>query len=604
MKIGTKLITGFLVIALVLVGVVGITFVVGQDFTNSVNELEEVNSELQNVNNLSNECYEEYSLGLKYLAEENETEAQSIKTELGTGEHGHDENMDNLIEEFTEKGKDCKVHKELCVSLTEIKTSMAEIDNTFNDLIEKKENGLLGDALWVSELSKLDENFNDIMYGDGLDDEEGFDYVVENLSKNAVIVANYRDNTMAFYEAWAMLKDIIATQYQLVMQALLSENQTEIGMANSQITGYDQMKTGIIMGISSQLSGTEGLEQQDELKPYFDAVNSVFYDISLFDAMIETNITQKLSSQLIDVEPVLKNLTSLIYKIGFGTSPLDMEGMDYLIMAARDQGLQCVVYASANDAELEQIHYLIQNLSIEYTLAIKYIVTEDSQEATEIFEERKQLSDSNSAILNSLITSFKQRDWVTFNPGVDDVGVHANIAIRLESIKISMDNMDIILNDIKNLKESSALNYTEALQKLDGLISDIMMGDGPNDGSGFDHIIGSLNGEMDDAKENRKVAETTIMNGYYIAVIIGVVISILMGITLSRSMTSRLSEITKGAEKIKMGDLDVSIKESMNDEITMLSKAFNQMILSVRLLTGVEEVNIKNKRPRNGRTPQ
>ena len=63
MKIGTKLITGFLVIALVLVGVVGITFVVGQEFTQSVNDLEEVNSELQVGNELSNECYEEYSLG-------------------------------------------------------------------------------------------------------------------------------------------------------------------------------------------------------------------------------------------------------------------------------------------------------------------------------------------------------------------------------------------------------------------------------------------------------------------------------------------------------------------------------------------------------------
>jgi HAMP domain-containing protein len=596
MKIGTKLIAGFLIIALVLVGVVGITFVVGQEFTTAVEDLEEVNSELQDINELSTECYEEYSLGLKYLAEENETSARALRDELVSDDHEHDETVDELIEAFSDKGADCEVHLEISEALTDIKDSMDEIDETFDDLIEKKNGGLLGDALWVSELSMLDESFNDIMYGEGLDDTEGFDYVVENLSENAVIVSDYRDNTMAFFESWAMLKDIIATQYQLAIQALLSENQTEIGMANGQIAGYNQMKTGIIMGISSQLSGTEGLEEQEELKPFFDAVNSVFYDISLFDVMIDTNITLKLTGQLNDVEPILVNLTNLVYKIGFGPSPTDMEGLDYLIMASRDKGIECVIYASANDAELEQIHYLVQNLSIEYTLAIKYIVTENPAEAAEIFEERKKLSDSNSANIDGLITSFKQRDWVTFNPGVDDAGVHAHIAIRLESIQTSMEDMDDILNDIKNLKESSALNYTEALQKLDGLITDIMTGDGPDDNDGFDFIVSSLNGEIEEAKEKRRAAESTIMTGYLIAIIIGVVIAVLMGVALSKSMTSRLTEITEGAEKIKMGDLDVSIKESMNDEITILSKAFNQMILSVRLLTGVDEVDIQKKK--------
>jgi nitrogen fixation/metabolism regulation signal transduction histidine kinase len=44
--------------------------------------------------------------------------------------------------------------------------------------------------------------------------------------------------------------------------------------------------------------------------------------------------------------------------------------------------------------------------------------------------------------------------------------------------------------------------------------------------------------------------------------------------------------MTEAAKKIREGNLEVSVDEKGSDEIAELGKAFNQMILSVRLVAG------------------
>jgi HAMP domain-containing protein len=586
MRIGTKLVAGFLVMALVLVAAVCTTLLVGFQYTDAVEKEGESNSDLQDINDLSLSFYEEYSLGLKYLPTDNQTDIESLFDQRQMMNADNSDKVNQLSNYYQEKGEDSDFYNELYTAIDNINLKMAEVDGVFNDIETKKDEGLLGDYLWVSNLSKMDENFNRIMYGGGPDDFEGLDYIITNLSENAVVVADYRDNTMKFFETWIFLKDLLSSEYILAVQALLSDDQIEIVTATEQKAGISQMRQGVIIGIGVALSPAASADTDEDLVPFMTGMQNVFSDINEFDRIFNENITSKNTGQLNDTISVVLNLTNTMNSITMGPSPYDMKGLDYILNAVREKGIECVLYAESNDQELRDLNKLIHNLSFEYALGIKYMVTNDAQEENEIFEEKMELCMSNHAQINDLIYRFQQRDWVTFNPGVDDVSVHANLAIKLEAIVLAMEDINGIMVNIKTLKNSPVMNYTQALQNLDELMTEIMSGEGPNDKEGFDYITTSLGSDVENAKEERKAAESIILVSYIVAIIVGVTIAVSMGFILSRSMTSRLSEITKGVEKVKKGELNFSITESMNDEITSLSKAFNQMIMSIRLLSG------------------
>jgi HAMP domain-containing protein len=65
------------------------------------------------------------------------------------------------------------------------------------------------------------------------------------------------------------------------------------------------------------------------------------------------------------------------------------------------------------------------------------------------------------------------------------------------------------------------------------------------------------------------------------AIILVAVISL-----LNSRLTKPLIKMANAAGKIKNGDLNVSVDEAGNNEVSDLGKAFNQMILSVRLIAG------------------
>jgi methyl-accepting chemotaxis protein len=73
-------------------------------------------------------------------------------------------------------------------------------------------------------------------------------------------------------------------------------------------------------------------------------------------------------------------------------------------------------------------------------------------------------------------------------------------------------------------------------------------------------------------------------------VAVAVVILMAVAVLLNRKLTKPLVDIADSAKEIKEGNLNVKVDETGNNEITELAKAFNQMVLSVRLITGETEM--------------
>lgn len=70
---------------------------------------------------------------------------------------------------------------------------------------------------------------------------------------------------------------------------------------------------------------------------------------------------------------------------------------------------------------------------------------------------------------------------------------------------------------------------------------------------------------------------------YMILLIIGAVgIGIGFGIVVARVISKPVVELTNAAEKLAIGDINVDINSSFKDEIGMLSKSFNKMVLNIK----------------------
>jgi methyl-accepting chemotaxis protein len=71
--------------------------------------------------------------------------------------------------------------------------------------------------------------------------------------------------------------------------------------------------------------------------------------------------------------------------------------------------------------------------------------------------------------------------------------------------------------------------------------------------------------------------------------IIAIIILVALITVLNKSLTKPLIKMADTAGEVKKGNLNVSVDESGNNEVSELAKAFNQMILSVRLIAGDEK---------------
>lgn len=97
--------------------------------------------------------------------------------------------------------------------------------------------------------------------------------------------------------------------------------------------------------------------------------------------------------------------------------------------------------------------------------------------------------------------------------------------------------------------------------------------------------LDSLQDLEDDLAEN-----TNSMVLLLIVVIIAVVVIVpLLALFLSRGITRPIAQLTDAAEKVSMGDLDVTVTVKSDDEIGDLAESFGRMVTAVKFLSEDED---------------
>jgi len=89
--------------------------------------------------------------------------------------------------------------------------------------------------------------------------------------------------------------------------------------------------------------------------------------------------------------------------------------------------------------------------------------------------------------------------------------------------------------------------------------------------------------------KNSQLIDDVSSNIFFVLIsVIIVAVIILVGVItlLNSRLTKPLIKMANAAGKIKDGDLNVTVDETGNNEVSDLGRAFNQMILSVRLIAG------------------
>ncbi|KAA0002012.1 MAG: PAS domain S-box protein [Thermoplasmata archaeon] len=96
--------------------------------------------------------------------------------------------------------------------------------------------------------------------------------------------------------------------------------------------------------------------------------------------------------------------------------------------------------------------------------------------------------------------------------------------------------------------------------------------------------IREINGSIAFLIEEEKIMQPIISlrNGVYMAIAILGVFGIILSLIFSKSITTPLEKLQKGAEEVAKGNLDYKIEKGGRDEIGMVTEAFNKMVQELK----------------------
>ena len=130
--------------------------------------------------------------------------------------------------------------------------------------------------------------------------------------------------------------------------------------------------------------------------------------------------------------------------------------------------------------------------------------------------------------------------------------------------------------EAKGRKPALTENYVSALSGKVGRKTDIknryMDYAVPIETSGGGYVIYIM-----DSKEELSLVLNTVFFIILQALIVGIIISLVLGYFLSKTITTPISNLTRNAKRMAEGDFDFKIEASSDDEIGMLTNAFNDM---------------------------
>ena len=245
-------------------------------------------------------------------------------------------------------------------------------------------------------------------------------------------------------------------------------------------------------------------------------------------------------------------------------------------------GLALVLQEKVNDvkAEVEEVRDEQDNM-LEFGFAIyeedamaaRCFTTFQVSEIDDYILEKNNAHAANLAMSEALLSDFQGKAG----------SEHEEIISDFQEVQDILDEAHVCFTENASLYANFQLaDVSDVLVKLNNM-TEIAMND---ETMGNSNIIDMMDDRISELEEDEKYASTLLNQSIIISIVVAVVLAVGIGLALSKSMTSRLSNMIDAAKSIKTGNVNVSVDEAGNDEISELGKAFNQMIMSVRLVAG------------------
>jgi HAMP domain-containing protein len=569
MRLGTRLIAGFLIVALVLVVVASASILLEQQAESAQDKADDEIEELNEINELQSGLYEEHTMAIKYLTTDDPTEAAAILDEKEEQCEENEEAFDELAAEFEEEGEYTDV-------IDDIQVHMDDLDEAFGSASDAKESGELGEAAWISA---LDDEYNYMIEGDDANDTIGFDYMASILDENIFELENL--SWVVEFNYVEPMYTVSQLMYDAQMAAILAistgnatwmnENATTFAMNTATAQGINEMLVAAL--IPMQLDPTQNFEGLEGMIYSFYAANDTITAMSgVFNqylAMPGQNQTENIAS--------LNNLFTAFNTI-----------YDALIQGGEDIMDEWNEQIILDMAERSDLNVLMNGLSKEYSLGVRYLMEPDPTQAEDILEDKEEVCEANEDLIENLTARFQSRnDFFLFAGNTE---LHARLIGALNHTTEGMENSDDVIQDASLKKEAGAMALASSINDIDELLEECMVGEGSNDREGFDYLTASIGDEVEasqeDANEARGLATTITMVG----VVMALVVALILGIVTSRTISKPVVGMTDAARQVKEGNLNVSVDTRGSDEIAELGDAFNQMVQCVRLIADATDM--------------
>jgi len=209
--------------------------------------------------------------------------------------------------------------------------------------------------------------------------------------------------------------------------------------------------------------------------------------------------------------------------------------------------------------KLGEINELTRSIYEEFWLATRYLIMDDPVKAATLLEEKVELHEENVEGFGKLREGFSEESEYTFTFAKIEKNIEAAYELFVANIA---------------RKDSIVFNPTYSATALGELADTVVIGTGPNDEDGLDYVIASISEEIEESKEYAEASLDSAKSISLIAGIVATILALVMGITVSRSITNPIHKLTASADKISEGDLDTPIPEiNTKDEIQNLAQA-------------------------------
>lgn len=213
----------------------------------------------------------------------------------------------------------------------------------------------------------------------------------------------------------------------------------------------------------------------------------------------------------------------------------------------------------------------------EHAMAVRCFTTYNPVDVDNYIALKESMHTDNSIASNAILSGLQENatDCEDHQEMADDFTVI--ISTLEEAHDCFEENATLYANyQLSQADVSEVLGFLS--EKNDEVMSDPAFG--------ISNIVNAMDMKILDLESEEEQASNTLNLSIQLGMVAAVLLAILIGLALSRTMTSRLGNMMDAARNIKGGNLNVSVDEAGSDEISELAKAFNQMIMSVRLVAG------------------